>query len=307
MGKSPPDIEALAYGKHTPPPPPPLPKPWFPWLVPLIFVANIVVFVYSMYVNNCPETTGPEYCVLYDPLKRYSFQPLKENMVLGPSVETLELLGALDPKMVVQNGEEWRFFTCMWLHAGLAHLVTNMMSLLFIGIRLEQEFGFFRIGMLYLLSGFGGSLMSSLSPKRSISVGASGALLGLLGGMLSELITNWTIYANKCAAISTLTLIVGLNLALGLIPHVDNSAHVGGFLSGFLLGFILLIRPQYGYVSRKYIPAGYDMKHRKSKHKCYQYLLWVAALVTLVIGFAWGLDRLYTEKRLEIEPFPSTP
>ena len=54
-----------------------------------------------------------------------------------------------------------------------------------------------RIGTVYLLSGFGGSILSSLFIRNSISVGASGALFGLLGAMLSELITNWTIYANK--------------------------------------------------------------------------------------------------------------
>ena len=54
-----------------------------------------------------------------------------------------------------------------------------------------------RIGLLYVVSGFGGSMLSSLFIQSSISVGASGALFGLLGGMLSELITNWTIYANK--------------------------------------------------------------------------------------------------------------
>lgn len=54
-----------------------------------------------------------------------------------------------------------------------------------------------KIGTLYFISGFGGSLMSSLFIQSSISVGASGALFGLLGSMLSELITNWTIYANK--------------------------------------------------------------------------------------------------------------
>lgn len=54
-----------------------------------------------------------------------------------------------------------------------------------------------RIGPLYVISGFGGSLLSALFIQTSISVGASGALFGLLGAMLSELITNWTIYANK--------------------------------------------------------------------------------------------------------------
>lgn len=54
-----------------------------------------------------------------------------------------------------------------------------------------------RIGIIYLLSGFGGSVVSSLFIRNNISVGASGALFGLLGAMLSELITNWSIYTNK--------------------------------------------------------------------------------------------------------------
>ncbi|KAJ8756177.1 hypothetical protein K2173_024724 [Erythroxylum novogranatense] len=299
MGKRPPSLDVekgavrgYVVGKPArlppPPPPPPLPppfisKPWFSWLVPLIFVANIVIFIYIMYVNNCPAHMGdPDRCILYHFLGRFSFQPFKENHAVGPSVFTLRKLGALDPIAIVHNGEAWRFFSCEWLHAGVAHLAANMISLLLIGIRLEEEFGFLRIGLLYILSGFGGSLMSSLSTKPIISVGASGALLGLLGAMLSELIINWTIYANKCAAITNLVIIIAINLALGFIPHIDNSAHIGGFLSGFLLGFILLIRPQYGYISRKYIPAGYNLKHKKPKHKCYQHIFRTTALVVLI-------------------------
>lgn len=59
-----------------------------------------------------------------------------------------------------------------------------------------------RIGAIYLLSGIGGSILSCLFIQHSISVGASGALFGLLGAMLSELLTNWTIYSNKVSAIS---------------------------------------------------------------------------------------------------------
>lgn len=54
-----------------------------------------------------------------------------------------------------------------------------------------------KIGLLYVISGFGGSLLSALFIQTNISVGASGALFGLLGAMLSELITNWTIYSSK--------------------------------------------------------------------------------------------------------------
>lgn len=95
----------------------------------------------------------------------------------------------------------------------------------------------------------------------------------------------------QCSALMNLVFVIVLNLAVGLLPHVDSSAHIGGFISGFLLGFILLVRPQYGYVSHKYIPSGYNGKV-KSKHKCYQYCLWVAALAALVFGYTAKLSSL---------------
>ncbi|KAG2371027.1 RHOMBOID-like protein [Vigna angularis] len=235
MGKKPPhqsDIEAARY----PPPPPPnfyIPQPplWFSWLVPLIFLANIACFVYTMYENDCPAYLNDESCLFSEYLGRFSFQPFRENPLLGPAIRT--------------------------------------------------------IGLLYVLSSFGGSLLSILHLKQNrsstVSVGASGALFGLLGAMLSELLTNWSIYANKCAALASLLIIVGLNLAVGFLPHVDNSAHVGGFLTGYFLGFVLLMRPQYGYVNRKYIPPGYDVK-RKSKYKWYQYFYLFVSLVILILG-----------------------
>ncbi|KAF5192902.1 Rhomboid-like protein, partial [Thalictrum thalictroides] len=147
-----------------------------------------------------------------------------------------------------------------------------------------------RIGIIYLVSGFGGSVLSTLFIRNSISVGASGALFGLLGAMLSELVTNWTIYTNKIAALLTLVFIIAINLAVGILPHVDNFAHIGGFLTGFLLGFVLLLRPQYGWMERLNVPANVRVK---SKHKMYQILLWIVALALLGVGFAVGLVMLF--------------
>ncbi|KAG1339231.1 RHOMBOID-like protein 6, mitochondrial [Cocos nucifera] len=254
---------------------------WFPWLLPLFIVANVVVFVVTMYVNDCPKTSTN--CAL-DFLGRFSFQPLKENPLFGPSSFTLLNMGALDVNRVVHGNQGWRLVTCMWLHAGVIHVLANMLSLLFIGIRLEREFGFVRIGPLYVIAGFGGSLLSALFLQTIISVGASGALFGLLGAMLSELITNWTIYANKFAALLTLVVIIAINLAVGILPHVDNFAHIGGFITGFFLGFVILIRPQFGYISQKNAPLGYHSGPIKRKHKTYQYVLWIVAAIALIVG-----------------------
>ncbi|KAL5747859.1 hypothetical protein ACOSP7_024877 [Xanthoceras sorbifolium] len=261
------------------------------WLVPGFVAANLVMFIVTMYVNNCPKNYGSGYCVAGF-LGRFSFQPMKENPLLGPSSLTLEKMGALQVDKVVKRHQAWRLISCMWLHAGVFHVLANMLSLVFIGIRLEQEFGFVRIGLLYVIAGFGGSLLSALFIQEGISVGASGALFGLLGAMLSELIVNWTIYENKLAALLTLIFIIIINLAVGILPHVDNFAHIGGFLSGFLLGFVFLIRPQFGWVSQKKAPPGYIARTVKPKHKTYQYVLWVLSAILLIVGFTFGLVLL---------------
>ncbi|KAG0473244.1 hypothetical protein HPP92_015101 [Vanilla planifolia] len=243
-----------------------------------------------MFINNCPQHSNPYGSCVVKFLHRLSFQPLRENPLFGPSSSTLEKLGALVWDKVVHEHQGWRLVTCIWLHAGVIHLLANMLSLIFIGIRLEQQFGFIRIGVIYLLSGFGGSILSSLFIRNNISVGASGALFGLLGAMLSELITNWTIYSNKAAALFTLLIVIVINLAVGILPHVDNFAHIGGFLTGFLLGFMMLLRPQFGYIERHNFPAS---TQGKSKHNAYQYVMCVAAMLLLIAGFSVGLVTLF--------------
>ncbi|XP_028783406.1 RHOMBOID-like protein 1 [Neltuma alba] len=264
-------------------------KRWFPWLIPFIVIANIVVFVITMYVNNCPKNSVS--CVARF-LGRFSFQPLKENPLLGPSSLTLQKMGALDVGRVVHRHQGWRLLTCMWLHAGVFHILANMLGILIIGIRLEQEFGFLRIGLLFVISGFGGSLLSALFIQSNISVGASGALFGLLGAMLSELITNWSMYDNKFGALFTLVIIVAVNLAVGILPHVDNFAHIGGFITGFLLGFVFLIRPQFSWVNRRYAPPDYSSASARSRFKKYQCILWILSLILVVAGITVGLIAL---------------
>ncbi|RLN39837.1 RHOMBOID-like protein 2 [Panicum miliaceum] len=267
-------------------------REWVPWIVPVFFVANITVFVVTMYVNNCPaHTTARDGKCIGRFLGRFAFQPLRQNPLLGPSSATLTKLGALVWQKVVHEHQGWRLLSSMWLHAGVVHLVANMMSLLFIGMRLEQQFGYVRVSAVYLVSGLGGSVLSSLFIRNHISVGASGALFGLLGAMLSELLTNWTIYTNKVAAVLTLLFVVAVNMVLGILPHVNNLAHIGGFLTGFLLGFVALMRPHFGWMERYGMPAGSACTSRK--YLLYQWVLMAIALLLLVIGFAVGMAMLF--------------
>ncbi|KAI7726012.1 hypothetical protein M8C21_033442 [Ambrosia artemisiifolia] len=201
-------------------------------------------------------------------------------------------MGALEYKKVVKESEEWRILTCMWLHAGVFHVFANMLGLVLIGSRLEHEFGFVRIGALYILSGIGGSILSSLFVRATASVGASGAIFGLLGGMLSELITNWTIYANVFVALSTLIVIILINIAIGILPHIDNYAHIGGFFTGFFLGFVILIRPQFKWTNQRHVPHGYTAPTTRTKYKSYQCILLIISLIALLVGFTTGLILL---------------
>lgn len=286
--------------QHPPPlPPPPISyhhpqikqfRKWFPWLIPTIVIANTVMFIITMYVNNCPKYS---FSCLAPSLGRFAFQRFKENPLLGPSATTLDKLGALVMDKIVHRHQGWRLISCIWLHGGVFHLLANMLGLLVIGIRMEREFGFVRIGLLYVIAGLGGSVMSGLFVRSNISVGASGAVFGLLGAMLSELIINWTIYSDKVASLLMLILIVAVNLGVGILPHVDNFAHIGGFTSGFFLGFVFLVRPQFGWVSQKYMPPGNVPDATRTKYKLYQCALWIISLVVLIVGFTVALTMLF--------------
>jgi len=85
----------------------------------------------------------------------------------------------------------------------------------------------------------------------------------------------------QAAALFTLVAIIVINLAIGMLPHVDNFAHIGGFLTGFLLGFVLLLRPQFGWLEQRRLPAGVRLK---SKYKAFQYVLWIVSLILLIVG-----------------------
>lgn len=93
--------------------------------------------------------------------------------------------------------------------------------------------------------------------------------------------TNAMSFFQQLAALFTLIFIILINLAVGILPHVDNFAHIGGFLTGFLLGFVLLVRPQFGWSEGRSRPADTRLK---SKYKIYQYAFWIAATILLIVG-----------------------
>lgn len=148
-----------------------------------------------------------------------------------------------------RNGREWtlvqgewyRLITYMFLHADFSHIWNNMLLLGVLGIWLEPALGHIRYGLIYLLSGISAGLWSVLSHIEGGSIGASGAVYGLLGALLGIVLFFRENYRGKMPDLSPrrVVLITVLSLVSGLTEiRVDNAAHFGGVLTGIFLVII---------------------------------------------------------------------
>jgi rhomboid protease GluP len=158
---------------------------------------------------------------------------------MDPSVESLIAWGG-NLRGLTLNGELWRLFTSTFLHGGLIHLLFNMFALLQVGSILEPNIGKTRFIVSYIATGIIASISSIVFNDDIVSVGASGAIFGIDGLLLTLLITkrlNIPEEARKSFLTSTVVFI-GYNLMLGFSKSgIDNAAHIGGLLSGLLIGF----------------------------------------------------------------------
>lgn len=156
-------------------------------------------------------------------------------------VQDLLVLGA-NYRPLVLEGQWWRLITSIFLHGGLMHLFVNMAGLLFIGIFLEKHLGSIRYAAVYLISGVFASLCSIWWYKVTISVGASGAIFGLYGFLLVSLLRKNVPRDMDKGFLIIVCTFIGINLLMGLTEGVDNAAHIGGLISGLILG---LFMPKY--------------------------------------------------------------
>ena len=141
----------------------------------------------------------------------------------------------------IAHGEYYRFITSMFLHSGIMHLASNGVYLYYFGVRSEKLLGTGKFLLLYLVSGICGGLLSVfLGDGYGVSIGASGAIYGLLGAML--LLTKKRGSRYKGMSYTTMLLLAATAICLGFFePNVDNLGHIGGFLGGMGM-FCLLLR-----------------------------------------------------------------
>ena len=157
------------------------------------------------------------------------------------SAVNLMHFGALYYPAVFGGGEYYRLVTYMFLHAGFSHLFNNMLVLAFLGDNLERRLGPVKYLIFYLVSGVGAGLISVWWDFRQASavvgVGASGAIFAVVGAMIYVLLRHKGRLEDL--SLTRMILFVLLSLYNGFnSTGVDNVAHVGGFLLGFLLGML---------------------------------------------------------------------
>jgi membrane associated rhomboid family serine protease len=136
--------------------------------------------------------------------------------------------------IAVEQGQYARLITSAFLHAGILHLATNMITLYIVGTPLERVLRPARYLLVYVLSALGGSLFSVwLSPEFSIGVGASGAIFGLFGALL-------VLRRQVGAEAGGLAVLIGLNLVISFaVPNISWQAHIGGLVTGVLVALVL--------------------------------------------------------------------
>ncbi|MCZ8286255.1 MAG: rhomboid family intramembrane serine protease, partial [Bacteroidia bacterium] len=151
--------------------------------------------------------------------------------------------GANSAASVVEDRQYWRLLTATFLHGGFLHLALNMLGLWQAGVQLNRLHGNFQFLLIYLASALTGSALSlHFSAQQSVSVGASGAVFGVLGALLVAVYQH----RGQIPGVTSKNVMTsqGVFLAYALVQGfskqgIDNAAHVGGLVAGCLLAWVL--------------------------------------------------------------------
>jgi rhomboid protease GluP len=161
--------------------------------------------------------------------------------------ETLIRFGAIERSRIWKEGESWRLLTSCFLHIGLMHLAWNTLMMFSWCAHVEEKLGTVPFVLAYLMTGVGASAASVLG-HRVISAGASGAGFGMIGVTLMIEYRNlgtWDRFISDPLVLSILrSTAVWIILGIFVIRGMDNYAHIGGLVFGFLAGFALSLRPE---------------------------------------------------------------
>jgi rhomboid protease GluP len=166
----------------------------------------------------------------------------------GINADVLQRLGASLPLIPFNLAQPWRLVMAVFLHGSLMHIIFNMWVLMDIGPQIEELYGSARFFFIYVMTGVGGYILSSL--RGHFSVGGSGALLGLIGVMLA-ITTGRRSASMQMLRSQIIRWLIYIAVWGLLFPGIDNYAHFGGLATGFVLGKIMMDRPPVSPEERK--------------------------------------------------------
>ena len=165
--------------------------------------------------------------------------------VIDPTAEQVLHWGAnFGP--LTESGQWWRLLTACFLHFGILHIGFNMYVLYQVGYFTERLYGGVRYLALYLIAGVGGNVVGLFLHPNVVAAGASGAIFGVYGGLLAYLLRYRGVVNRQAAKAMSRSVFIflGYNLFYGLADrHTDLTAHIGGLVTGFLVGIILAPAP----------------------------------------------------------------
>jgi len=235
------------------------------WVTWIITIATIAMWCFTAYHVALAAGAHSFYDIIANVMN--NAVNVQDNDAL---TNVLITYGAKDNDLIIQ-GQYWRFITPIFLHANLLHVGLNMLNFFVLGIFLERLVGHLRFLLIYLLTGIISIIASFYFMPQEISVGASGAIFGLVGAYSVFVLRHRRAFRNNgIPALLWLVLIIGVNLSIGLfVPNVDNYAHLGGLLSGCLLGWWFM--PLYEPSPNKALTDVHSLSRR-----------WPLALLTIV-------------------------
>ncbi len=191
-----------------------------------------------MVVNNIrtPATLGLLGLVIVVFLIEAAFTGFQQALGYSVSIDTLERMGGSYYQATIQGGESWRLAAAMLLHGNLMHILFNGWALLNLGSQLERHEGARAVLVAFVVTGLTASLASALLGNReAISVGASGAVFGVLGFACVVGVRDVQEFVSQLRR-NAFSILPALVIS-ALIPNVDNVAHVAGVLTGLTLGY----------------------------------------------------------------------
>lgn len=203
--------------------------------------AFIPIIDYIVNIDSKRKISFKEYKVTYTiiilNILLYLIEVIKSRNLIDIDIYTLIQMGA-KVNVLINSGEIYRLLTSAFLHGGIIHIFFNMSALNIIGREVEAVYGSKRYIAIYVISALGGSVVSYLFKPNSISVGASGAIFGLLGAMLIFGLKERDKIGKQY--MKNILETIGLNVIIGItIPNIDNFAHLGGLILGAITSCIL--------------------------------------------------------------------